>query len=72
MKLGHSESAKRERKRIAENGHSFAGRQMKEPWGHPRALDTRTPTTLMSSNPTIGHGALPNRKEAAYSSFFFG
>jgi hypothetical protein len=64
---------KPERKRIAENGHSFARPPMKEsPGGDPRALDTRTPTTLMSSNPTIGPGALPNRKEAAYSSFFCG
>jgi len=63
---------KPERKRIAENGHSFAGRQWKSPGCDPRALDTRTPTTPMSSNPTIGPGALPNRKEAAYSSFFCG
>jgi len=43
---------------------------MKEPWGDPRALDTPTPTTLMTSNPTIGPGALPNRKAGRLLFFY--
>jgi hypothetical protein len=54
----------RTEKELPKTGIVFPAAKMKEPWGRPRALDTRTPTTPMSSNPTIGPGALPNRKEA--------